>query len=1051
MGYLSKIGVSIFGSDKELQKTFRNIEKEGKRLQKTMSQIGRDLSEAGRSLTTYVTAPIALATGAVLKFGADFEQTMTESTAIMGQLSETMRKDMEAAARDVARTTKFSATEAAQAYYFLASAGYDAANSIKALPVVAAFAQAGAFDLAQATNLLADAQSALGLTVQNDVVKNMENMTRVSDVLVKANVLANASVQQFSESLQNKAGAALRLLNKDIEEGAAVLAVYANQGVKGAAAGDQLNIVLRDLQRANINNRAAWEEAGVAVYDANGKFRNMADVVADLEKYLGNMSDEQKRAALMALGMQDRSVSATAALLGTSQAIREYEQQLRAASGTTQEVAEKQLQSLSAQFGLLKDEFIDIALTLSESLIPIIKNNVIPVLRGVAERIRETAEWFDGLNDSTKRNIVSVLAFTAALGPALLILGKTVTAASKLIPLLAALKVAFVGVAATLGKVVFAFKAVAGGAATMGEAMAFAAPQIALVVAAAAALAAGITWLIKKQREAKDSTKQWTAAERELQQQIDRRNGIIQKSPVTIALEELEKQLKAVEEQGKVYGNTFDTWGAKAQAYQATIDELINMGMKAEGETIKGLIALMKKAQAQSVAWQKAQKKSTETQAEFAQAAAETTEEIKQTAIELTAAHQAMVDFYKTLIDIQAKENLLGDDFDENTALISAYEAEINRLIEAGEGETEQCGLLIAKLRELKAATKEVTVETYDLTAAEEEAAAKLERTMKAISEQREDEIGLIEEGVQAELYRITLDQEWTDKLAGETTSRRKLLQQEKDNALAMADQLGAGRENILTYYARAEQKLIHELAQEWVSMANDIVSRVTAIYNQLYTNQSQEIDNWYRSQKRAIEKSVTDEKKRAEKLKALDEEAERRKRELARKQAKYEKATAIFGSVVNTALAVTKALASLPPPGNFVMAGVVGGLGVVQTGLIAAQPLPELAKGGLATSATQAIIGEGVDDEAILPLNQQVYASIAEGIIAQLAKFAAPAHATATAGGSSALLSETSSGSADGVHLHFHDLVIADEIGVKKLARKIDKALMDEKARRGE
>ena len=492
MGYLSKIGVSIFGSDKELQKTFRNIEKEGKRLQKTMSQIGRDLSEAGRSLTTYVTAPIALAAGAVLKFGADFEQTMTESTAIMGQLSETMRKDMEAAARDVARTTKFSATEAAQAYYFLASAGYDAANSIKTLPVVAAFAQAGAFDLAQATNLLADAQSALGLTVQNDVVKNMENMTRVSDVLVKANVLANASVQQFSESLQNKAGAALRLLNKDIEEGAAVLAVYANQGVKGAAAGDQLNIVLRDLQRANINNRAAWEEAGVAVYDANGKFRNMADVVADLEKYLGNMSDEQKRAALMALGMQDRSVSATAALLGTSQAIREYEQQLRAASGTTQEVAEKQLQSLSAQFGLLKDEFIDIALTLSESLIPIIKNNVIPVLRGVAERIRETAEWFDGLNDSTKRNIVSVLAFTAALGPALLILGKTVTAASKLIPLLAALKVAFVGVAATLGKVVFAFKAVAGGAATMGEAMAFAAPQIALVVGAAAAFAAGL-------------------------------------------------------------------------------------------------------------------------------------------------------------------------------------------------------------------------------------------------------------------------------------------------------------------------------------------------------------------------------------------------------------------------------------------------------------------------------------------------------------------------------------------------------------------------------
>ena len=144
------------------------------------------------------------------------------------------------------------------------------------------------------------------------------------------------------------------------------------------------------------------------------------------------------------------------------------------------------------------------------------------------------------------------------------------------------------------------------------------------------------------------------------------------------------------------------------------------------------------------------------------------------------------------------------------------------------------------------------------------------------------------------------------------------------------------------------------------------------------------------------------------------------------------------------------KALASAPPPANFILAGAAYTAGMANAALIAAQPLPELAKGGLATSATQAIIGEGVDDEAILPLNQQVFASIAEGIIAQLAKFAPPAHATA-AGGGSTMLSESSSGSADGVHLHFHDLVIADEIGVKKLARKIDKALMDEKARRGE
>ena len=131
------------------------------------------------------------------------------------------------------------------------------------------------------------------------------------------------------------------------------------------------------------------------------------------------------------------------------------------------------------------------------------------------------------------------VALAAALGPALMIAGQLVKTMGLLVTVVKKAAITITAIVALASKISFAFKAMAAGAATFGEAMAFAAPQIALVVAAAAALAAGITWLIKKQREAKDSTKQWTAAERELQQQIDRRNGIIQKSPVTKALEEL--------------------------------------------------------------------------------------------------------------------------------------------------------------------------------------------------------------------------------------------------------------------------------------------------------------------------------------------------------------------------------------------------------------------------------------------------------------------------------------------------------------------------------
>jgi TP901 family phage tail tape measure protein len=182
-----------------------------------------------------------------IKTFADFDDAMTKSLAIMGNVSKVMREDMSDAARQVAKTTTFSAKEAAEAYFFLASAGLDAAQSLEAMPRVAAFAQAGNFELALATDLLTDAQSALGLTV-DDTAQNMENMSRVSDVLIKANTMSNATAQQFSEALTNKAGPALRATNKSIEEGIAVLAVFADQGIKGAEAGTKLGIVLRDLQ-----------------------------------------------------------------------------------------------------------------------------------------------------------------------------------------------------------------------------------------------------------------------------------------------------------------------------------------------------------------------------------------------------------------------------------------------------------------------------------------------------------------------------------------------------------------------------------------------------------------------------------------------------------------------------------------------------------------------------------------------------------------------------------------------------------------------------------
>ena len=342
---------------------------------------------AGIALAAVGAAVAGIAVKSVQEF-SKFDAALTQSKAIMGDLTQAMEKDMADAAREVAKVSTFSAEQAAESFFFLASAGLDAEASIAALPRVAQFAQAGMFDMSRATDLLTDAQSALGLTIRDDAVKNMENMIAVSDVLVRANTLSNATVEQFSTSLTTKAGPALRTLGKDIEEGVAVLAAFADQGIKGEEAGTQLSIVLRDLSTKAIKNKEDFAALGVSVFDSNGEMRNLGDIIGNLETALDGMSDETAKATLLQLGFADRSVQSILALLGTSDAIKGYETALRSASGFTDTVANKQLETFSSQVKLLESAFIDVAIQIGEELTPYLQD-LIPVIQDLLPIVGE--------------------------------------------------------------------------------------------------------------------------------------------------------------------------------------------------------------------------------------------------------------------------------------------------------------------------------------------------------------------------------------------------------------------------------------------------------------------------------------------------------------------------------------------------------------------------------------------------------------------------------------------------------------------------------------
>lgn len=386
------IAVSVKARTSRASKKLKRFARTVKRLGASIRKVAARVAKAGIAFAAFGVAA-AVAFQRITRAGERFNQKMNRSLAIMSGVSESLRKTMKRTALEVARTTVHSAEQAAEAYFFLASAGLSVKQSIAALPTVAQFAQAGMFDMARATDLLTDAQSALGLTVKN-TQQNMVNMKRVSNVLVKANTMANASVEEFSEALTNKAGVALRNLNKDIEEGVAVLAAFADQGIKSAQAGTALDIVIRELTTKEILNRKAFAQYNIEVFESIGKMRNLASIVSDVEQALAKMEDRGNKATLMQLGFTNRSVSYMQALVGLSGRINEYETRLRIAGAITKRVSDKQLTPMEKALVKLKAAWV----SLSDALKPAVD--------AVADLMETAATHLQRLADSLEPNAI---------------------------------------------------------------------------------------------------------------------------------------------------------------------------------------------------------------------------------------------------------------------------------------------------------------------------------------------------------------------------------------------------------------------------------------------------------------------------------------------------------------------------------------------------------------------------------------------------------------------------------------------------------------------
>lgn len=398
--------VKVVSANERTARSNSDTEKSASGLSKAFHSFATDAAKYAAGLATFavVQQTLGRAVTSVKDDFLSFNSEITESTAILDGVTPHIRQQLEEVATTVSTSLNYSAGEAAKGLYYLASAGKDTAQSMADLPIVARFARAGVLDLADATEYALDIQSAMGLRSQ-DAAQDMANLARVTDVVTKASLLSNATVEQLASSLERKAATSARTLGISLEEVTAVLSTFADQGLKGARAGSAFDIVLRELQKEALKHADAFKQYGVAVYDSTGNFRNVADIVRDLERALAGTTDQQKQLILTDLGFTAQSSPFIKALLGRSDSIRQYETDLKNAGGTTQEVSERQMQSIVNRIGQFRQEALAAA------------RDEIPKLVGGIVQLAEIAEpAFRGIADAAQSSWEALSPFVTGLG-----------------------------------------------------------------------------------------------------------------------------------------------------------------------------------------------------------------------------------------------------------------------------------------------------------------------------------------------------------------------------------------------------------------------------------------------------------------------------------------------------------------------------------------------------------------------------------------------------------------------------------------------------------
>lgn len=281
----------LSGLDASALKGMAGVNKMVSKIPGGMATVGIAAAAAAKGVKMVSDAIVEIGKYSV-EVGKGFESAMSDASATANASVEDYEK-MKQAAMEMGKTTSKTAAESADALKYMSLAGWDVEASVSALPSVLKLSEATGMELGRTSDLVTDSMASLGVTV--------DQLPGYLDIATKAQTKSNQSAEQLMEAYLG-VGGTMKNLNVPIEESATALGVLANRGIKGSEGGNALNAVMVNLTTGTGQAGKMMQQLGVSAFDQQGKFIGLEATLQQLNTALQGCSEEQRNAAMAAIG-----------------------------------------------------------------------------------------------------------------------------------------------------------------------------------------------------------------------------------------------------------------------------------------------------------------------------------------------------------------------------------------------------------------------------------------------------------------------------------------------------------------------------------------------------------------------------------------------------------------------------------------------------------------------------------------------------------------------------------------------------------------------------